>query len=355
MTDEIFVPPTASDPKPWWTQRPGESLIEEILTHIAATSQPFLWAGQTYNKPDKDSPIDYLAEFHLPKSKPLAPCPCCTPRNPKYRHGMIAWFPNESIIRIIGADCFKTINSHGHVEALKTFHAAKRRKSDIAYLLNHLDKVPELIRALEHAALIGHAVDDFRHAARAVFKEVLHADLWDLLRTGELRITRLKKQVVFIQGQGEEEREFPVTETFAKIAGQNFLKPKSPRIGLRLEHALVALHSINIDPPYDTKIREMSADDRAKHAKFLSKAVDTANMMYAEINDLKQFTAPMNLSSLNAWCRIKECPIHIHLSFDGNNLHIGRSEYDTRRVEVPPAYNLTLRPLPQISKKAVAA
>jgi hypothetical protein len=355
MTDEIHIPAEFMEPKPWWTARPSAERIAEILNFIQRTGTPHRWPGQTYNRPPQNSPIDYLAEFHLPQLRMLAPCPCCTPHSPKYRHGMIAYFPEEQMIRIIGHDCFKSINSEGHVKALKKYHRDIQQKRDIAYLLDHLGKVPELISVVEQAEPVGHAVDEFRNKACTVFKEVLHLDLWDHIRTGELRITSTRTQIVQIPGQGVDEREVQVTETYGRITGQDFLKVRSPKLGLKLRNVLIGLGAINYGPNFKEVVAEMSDEHRREAARILGKAVQAADAVFSSIHDLRQFTSPATLATLNGWARRKGCIVQMHVTFDGSNLHIGRDEDSWRRIEAPAGYSLVLKRLPSIGQKSVAA
>jgi hypothetical protein len=83
----------------------------------------------THSKPTKNARIVYIGRFDLPPSHQVpdrhAPCPCCSPRAPKYsREGKIAWFPDEHVVRMIGPDCFHTLNPEGHWEAVEVFKPA---------------------------------------------------------------------------------------------------------------------------------------------------------------------------------------------------------------------------------------
>jgi hypothetical protein len=268
---------------------------------------------------------------------------------------MIAHFPSEHFIRIIGHDCFKSINSEGHVQALKKYHGDIQEKQDTAYLSSHLGKVPELISAVEHAEPVGHALDEFRNKACTVFKEVLHLDLWDHIRTGELRITSTKTQIVQIPGQGVDERQVQVTETYGWITGQDFLKARSPKLGLKLHDVLIGLRAIDYGSDFKDVVAQMSNQHRREAARILGKAVGAANAVFASILDLRQFTSPINLATLNGWASKEQCVVHMYLTFDGINLGIGKNEYNWRRIEAPPAYSLVLRKLPSIAQKSIAA
>jgi len=355
MTDEIDIPASASEPKPWWTVRPNEQQRKEILSFILATGKPYLWQGQTYNKPPDDAVVDYLDEFRLPKSKLLVPCPCCRPRHPKYRHGMIAWFPNECVIRIIGHDCFKTINSERHTEALRKYHADRQRTADIAYLLDNLDKVPDLIAAVERAIPIADAVDKFRNDTCATFAEVLRTELWEHIRTGELRVARNRREFFQSPDQGEGEREVQIIETYGTIAGQNFLNRRSKKLGVKLDHAALALKQINFGSQYKERVPDMSDAERFQTARLLRNGMTTVDEVFAAIHELRQFTSAVTLATLNGWARTEGCPVRMHVEFERGNLYVGLTDHEFRPITAPPAYFDALPPVPSLAHKTAAA
>jgi hypothetical protein len=355
MTDEIDIPASAFDPKPWWDKRPTDERIQEIMGFIQRTNKPYLWPGQTYDKPHPDSIPDYLAEFHLPSSKPLTPCPCCTPRHAKYRHGMIAYFPQERVIRIMGHDCFRSINSERHTEALKKYHGDLQRKKDIAYLLGNLGKVPELTTIITHAVPIGHALDNLRNRACQVFKEVLRIDLYDQIRTGELKYNTSRMQFFPISQGEEEEKEIHSIETYGRISGQDMLNTRFMRLGNRLDQALIVLDRLDFGPDFQKITAEMTDRDRRDTARMLGRCFDTANKVFTAIEELRQFTSTTTIATLNGWARQEGAPVRMHVAFDGKNLYVGKEQDNYRRIEIEPGYALTLKTLPKLGTPNSAA
>jgi hypothetical protein len=348
MTDETNIPPSAFEAKPWWNERPNDQLIKEIRSFISRTYKPYLWPGQSYNAPPDDAMIDYLDEFFLPPSKPLVPCPCCTPRHPKYRHGMVAYFPNERVIRIMGHDCFKRINSERHTEALRKYHGDIQRKKDIAYLLDNLHNVPDFIAVVERAVPIGHAVDKFRNDTCTVCTKVLRTDLWEHIKTGELKIIRV------IPSSDEFERDTTVIETYGRIRGYEFLKRQSKKLGIKLEHAALALKQIDFGSKYNDRVRDMTDRERSETAKLLKNAIKTANEVFAAIHELRQFTSKVTLATLNGWARAEGCPLRMNMEFDKGKLYVGLTDHEFHPVTAPDAYFNELPPLPKLSYKAAA-
>jgi hypothetical protein len=121
------IPEDFFEPKPFYrTRTSAEAVLREIKDHIKTTGEPHTWRHHTHSKPTKNARIVYIGRFDLPPSHQApdrhAPCPCCSPRAPKYsREGKIAWFPDEHVVRMIGPDCFHTLNPEGHWEAVEVF------------------------------------------------------------------------------------------------------------------------------------------------------------------------------------------------------------------------------------------
>ena len=95
-----------------------------------------------------------------------APCPCCHLHYPKYyKNGMIAWFPDQGLIRMLGPQCFRKLNPEGHdFLALAQYRKEQRIRRDIAFLLGHLHLLPEAMRAVVRGIEIAQAVDLLRAA-----------------------------------------------------------------------------------------------------------------------------------------------------------------------------------------------
>jgi hypothetical protein len=143
MSDEIDIPPSAWDIKAIFPTRPGDDIVAEIKAYVKASGTPYLWRGHTHSPPAKDAQVVYLDEISLPRSHcgevnrlKWSPCPVCSPRHPKfYKAGMIAWFPEEYTIRIIGPECFASFNLEGHTAAYKDFQREQQQKKNEAFLL----------------------------------------------------------------------------------------------------------------------------------------------------------------------------------------------------------------------------
>jgi hypothetical protein len=163
-SERIDIPPECREVKAWFRERPGSEVVEEIKRHVAKTGWPHTWRGHTHTKPPPGSKPVYLEEFDLPekrlRAKRWVPCPCCAPETPKYgRDGKIAWFPTEGVIRLLGPECFKSLDKEGHEEAKRQLEIERQRKQDTDYLLSKLPLLGRVIHVSEGAVPVAKALD----------------------------------------------------------------------------------------------------------------------------------------------------------------------------------------------------
>jgi hypothetical protein len=268
---------------------------------------------------------------------------------------MVAYFPEEQVIRILGHNCFGSINSDKHNEAILKYREDIRRAQDQNYLLNNLGLVPELLKIVADAVPVGYAVDDLRNSAVQIFKEALKTDLYSHIRTGSLLITTVRKQHSNLPGREGEEREVRLTESYGRIAGQDMLKASYPRLGRRLEQAQLALQQIDYGVSFKDRLATMDDADRKQAARLLFRSLTSIQDTFKRIQDLRQFTSPTTIATLNGWARHPDAPLQMRVSYDGPSLQVGTKEFEVRRIIVPPAYQTTLKALPSIAMTLRAA
>src|SRR5262249_28361101 len=112
---------------------------------------------------------------------------------------------------------------------------------------------------------------------------------------------------------------------------------------------------IDFGSDYSQQVDAMLDGDRRQATKLLDKAIKAAEEAFAAIHDLRQFTSPATLATLNSWGRLAEAPIKIHVAFDGACLRVGKVESQWRRIDVEPAYLFVLPKLPRLRQKSAAA
>lgn len=350
MTDDIDIPASALEVKAWFPDRPKPEVVREIKDFIKATGTPYLWHGHTHTKPPKGASIIYLGEFDLPEShrkvrERWSPCPCCVPRNPKFcREGKIGYFPDERVIRILGPDCFRTLNPEGHDRAYDDMRAEEKREADINFLLSKMDGIPSLISAIEHALPVAAAVDSLGATLRAEIDSVLRTRFWEQIREGQLRMT-VVRNVPFRRADGSEGSR--PEESFENYGGQlrgiALFNPRTTAVAPRLKRLIAPLEDMKIDGPYTELIKAWRDDIRNKTAKTLSSSITTARESFDAIDDMRAFFSGMNLANIKGWNNQPNCPIRIFMDYDGSSVSIGRAEHDRRRFPVDRDFETVLR------------
>jgi hypothetical protein len=360
MTDEIDIPASALVPKPWFTDRPGDQIVQEIKAFIKRTGKPFLWRGATHTKPPADAEIIYIGETSLPKShwapERWSPCPCCRPTKPKfYKVVMIGWFPFEQVIRILGERCFAKINSQGHHIALQAFRREEQQKKDIAYLLEHLGLVGEMIPTVEAAVPAVRALDAVRKTLRERLPRILKTDLWLQIRDGVLTVETEKEESYRKSDGTMGTRTVRREEIYGPIEGQIMLKPDAKPLAPRLAQTLAALHTLNMGTNYATRIHELTDEDRRKTAKVLGQCLSYTARTFREVEEARKFFSRATVGSLNGWNKREGCPIHIFVMVDGRDVYVGRNEHEHQRLTLPKEFTQVLGTLPRISNIDLAA
>jgi hypothetical protein len=195
------IPDHFFEPKPFYRDRPAaEAVLREIKDHIKKTGEPHTWRHHTHSKPVQNARIVYIGTFDLPKSHQApdrhAPCPCCSPRAPKYsRKGMIAWFPDEHVIRMIGPECFQTLNPDGHWEAVETFDREEGARRTIDYLVGNLHLSGKSIEVLQNALPTLTAIDEVHATLRSRLTDIVRVDLWRHVGRGSLKVHVMSRRL----------------------------------------------------------------------------------------------------------------------------------------------------------------
>ena len=193
---ELFVeiPDECKQPKPLLFAEPSAEIVKEIRDFVAETGQSHMWRGHTHTRPPVGARVKYRARFELPetfvRARKFLVCPVCRPnsRNFGKREGMIAWFPDEGVIRLIGPDCFAELNKEGHNEALDELAKREKREEEFKFLLSQRDQHRVALNVLKASQQVAEALDDFGARLRKTLTETLNIDLWPHVRSGELQV-----------------------------------------------------------------------------------------------------------------------------------------------------------------------
>jgi hypothetical protein len=285
----------------------------------------------------------YRGEFDLPKSHagPLhrakwAPCPCCHPETAWYwQKGKIAWFPQESVIRNIGRDCFKNINAAGHEEAVQEFRRDERKRQNRDYLLAHLGSVPQAVRVIEQAMPAISAIDTVRRILSQRLTKIIGFDIWNAVRgDGTLKIQGQRTEH-FVNADGVEgTRQVGFIQPYGPLRGYVMLNPDAKPLEPRLAKELSKLRTIDFGVNFAERLEAMNDDERQDAANSLGKPIATAKTIFEEANECRRFLSAESIATLNGWGRHEQSSARVYLKLDTGFFWIGRTEETASKVQL---------------------
>jgi hypothetical protein len=332
-SDAIEIPASALQTKAWFVERPDDSIRKEILQFIRDRNPVYLCKYHTHTKPPKGARIEYIGEFDVHQDLPMAPCPCCSPVHPKYREsGKIAWFPDERVIRLIGPDCFKTLNPEGHKEALRRLSEETQHRQTTNYLLGRASDIPKAIAAIRNNLQVAAAVD---RAHSEVMKALrLHkVPLWDNIRSG-IVVVDLYDTVTQIDENGKKQtRETHSVREVGIVSGVNFYNPSFKAFAPRFKQAQVVLAAVDLGTDYERAVREASDHQRDRWATAIGKGVDKAARLTEELQEVRRGLSPEAVSTIRRWGAHEGTKCFVFAKREGNDLLLGRTEEDYTRLK----------------------
>lgn len=360
MTEELDIPAAAFAVKADYFQRPSKEVVTLIKKFIDRFGTPHLWYGHTHTKPAQGSRVTFLAKYSLPKSHRRrarwAPCPCCSPRHPKYfRQGLIAWFPDEGVIRCVGDQCYKTMDPEGYELAMSQLNAEIASERSTDFLLGRLPLIPQFGRTIEANLPTVRAIDTMRNNLLSLLDKTLAIDIWPEIKTGMLRTTIFRQEVRRGRGGQEEIHSIPDFADYGSVPGYIALKPERSTFGSRLEARKRNLEAIDFGADTQSKIASMTETDKHKIARILSWSHREAVRLISQAEEARRLFSKESIATINGWAKHENCPIQIHLAIDDDVLRVGRDETSHFKLPWPERFWDTLRGLDPLSKTALAA
>lgn len=342
--ERLDIPETCRAIKDWFpTRESADAAISGIRAHIVTTGQPHTWPGHTHTKPSRDAVPVYVGDFGLPekfvKAKRFAPCPCCWDEFGKFGHGKIAWFPAEKVIRLIGPDCFKSLNPEAHAKAQSDFEIEQERKKNTTFLLSNLPHLAEVAAVVERAIGVAKAIEKF-HGELHGKLAACRLNLWPYVRhDGQLSVNVKEKE--FRQGPDGEmyPHEIDGSRVEATLPGYQMLDPSLGSLSESLEKALKRIRPYLFGASWESALDDMGDQEKRTVADTLSRCVKKAKEKIAEVEVLRRFTARVAINTLRRWGEHEGCPIPYIYSHEGSQITFGKSEYQSVTVLLPPGIN----------------
>jgi hypothetical protein len=355
MTLHLDIPDQSFDPKPYYPSRElAEAVLREIKDHIKRTGEPHTWRHHTHSKPVTGARIVYLGTFDLPESHQaadrFAPCPCCSPRAPKYsRAGKIAWFPDEHVIRMIGPECFQTLNPEGHWEAVAQFDREEAARRTISYLIGNLHLATDIRELVLRAAPSLAVIDQVHATLQQRINEVVRVDLWRHVGRGELSVSVEGRRLRRARSGAEEVETFLDIQQFSVFPAYKMFSPKASHLLGRSTTCAKRLSFIEFGGELQDRVRQMPPPDQAKAARMLSNGLTTAKNILADAEAIRDGFAAMSIATLKGWVRHPGCPVRLHIDGDRSSFYIGSDEHHQLRIELPSAFWTPFGELPTIA------
>lgn len=330
----VQVPETAKINKPIFDTCPGDEVTTEVKAFIESGHDPWLWHGHSHTPPPKTgTPPNYVGRFYLTKqqveSKTWAPCPCCSPDHRKFGRdgGLIAYFQDEKVVRLIGPDCFGSLNREGHESAIADLKRREREKSELEYILRCVGKISQWRSATDDMLKIAKQADTFFPGIQNRIEVSLQIKLWRNIRDGMLHVTETMKTVkVGTDGEPEEITEHIDTVLF-QLDGYKALNPDRKALAPILEKLASDLR--NLAHVNDAWVQQMSAPDRTALARELRRILSSIQSVHDALAHEMRFLNQINVNRFRQWAADERSPVDFEFERKEGTISIrGYKEYN---------------------------
>ena len=353
----VDVPEESFRVKAEFFEEPSKAVIKEIKTFVTQTGEPHLWRGHTHTRPSIGARVKYLDEFDLPaefsKRKRWMVCPVCHPHSRHFgkRPGMIAWFWEEGVIRLIGPDCFKKLNKEGHSEALDELRIRQQREKDTRYLLGAREKHLAALVSLKSARDVAGALDTFGESLRKTIHDRLAMPIWQHVRTGVLEVTERRRETRVNPRNPTESHIVDVDAPirYGVLAGYEMLSPTLAKLLPRFSKPIGAIEEMAAIDDWDSYVASLSDHDRHRVVGRLNQAIKAAHSLRDRVTELRSFLSVVNISTLRTWGARPDSPASIYARRDGDVLWIGRYERARMKILIPPEIDIRIAAIPDMN------
>lgn len=307
--DQRIGAPTQT--KRFW-ERPGTHIVDIFKRHLAETGDPTSWIYHTHSKPPPNNLYVELDKFEIPdkfrSDVGLAKCPICSPKTPKYYSGRLAWFPDEGVIRAIGAECAETYFSN-HVNRAEEARIRHENAIEFAenYLQENLPKVPEILETIIALRQVAQHLDKLRaqfwlyglkQSCIALSKRAAegHLEIFETFREEAVGIDGRPKSIISRR---------PLKKV--SVEGCGFLSSSKSIAGI-VDNAHYAFSRLPLagseDEAFEIVI-EYSVGENGKHLIQLRKLVENTFSEFEKISQVfemaARFLSEQNLNNLDMW------------------------------------------------------
>lgn len=332
---------------------PTEDDARAIKDFCLEDGRPYMYRGHTHTAPPTDGkPPIYIDRIEISadarKRKEFSPCPCCTPNHRKFGAGLIAWFEDERVIRLIGEDCFASINRAGHEEAYFDLVKRENERKQLDHLLSTISKMARWVDVGAELLPIAKKADEFlpQVANRIVVSQGV-SNFWREIRGGVLNLNEtVLKNLAKMDGpnenleddDGERSRDDIMTIRVGStsIEGHNAMNPARKDICPLMTDALLALQASSHLTP--DGVKSLPPTERLKIARELRRVLEILRRERTKLHHQVRFLGQVNINRIGQWASDPRSPIYHHgfsISRRGSTLTIGGSRRDPYVFDIP--------------------
>ena len=302
---------------------PGDEIVAEIKRYAAAKGRVYDWWGNSHTAPPENAHVEYIDEIRLAAPdgvNGVAPCPCCRPFSGKFNTGLVAWFPDERVIRVIGSTCFRNIDDAVEKKKRADLRRRQAERKDRQAIRLHAIGLGALISTVEACLSIFEDLDRLLSDIRSDL-EALRVPLSHHAKAGEIWVADLES------GTGPDGK--ANMRRFATIRGVEMISGSQPVVD-DLRKLLSGLrwmqHTIDMIGLYDL-------DDRTRGhlASQLPQARLEIGRIFASYRGRQEFVSGHTLSRLEEWSRHPGAPLNFSISRERRWLNLAVPERGDRR------------------------
>jgi hypothetical protein len=341
----LATPSTDAHSKPF-PQFPAQIVRQEFLDWVLARGTPDTWRFHDPSPPPKDIPFEIVLKFGIPDKLRAtvgkASCPICSPISPKYFEGVLAWFPEEGVLRAIGHECAK---DHFGNKAVAEAAAKGKQRAAKERAENFLIETLPLIAGLRtDANSLLNVCRDIDHLKQALWRHLTKGACERVGRLGSEGVLSIdvEQKVSSVDKYGKATSRYGAAQLASfEVGGMRFLRRK---LSLEAE-ATATLQILAEAPAFETEgaaldfvIGRLAKDSELFAAESLVRgALETVAKLRVAVQDAVDFTAPTNLATLSKWTLHERSETPFYLTCGPGNARFSawRPKHRERSFPIP--------------------
>jgi hypothetical protein len=188
-------------------------------------------------------------------------------------------------------------------------------------------------------------VDNARKTLSAHISDDLDFVLWSQVKEGMLRYCDAPPET--LEGGRPKKDDMKL---YGLAAGHRMLDAKARPLAAELEKIYESFKPIHYGSDHQKRIDSMPLTERRAAAQLLFKGLETSRKIFAGIEELREFTLPRSISTMNSWSEMNGPYFKFHIKLSGRELYFGAETTKLKRFMLQEAYFAELLPLPNFAK-----